>query len=157
MELIVSPALVFLILSLAATLVLNFSSSLFLFSMFNTIILAVVFGNCRPSVEEVDGAWYSFQSSYEDGQDSYDNIVKDEDNDSDVDDDDDQRENYFSDGYDEDDDDSGSDGEIGWEDDDEEIDDNLQRRIEDFIAKVNKGWREEWLRENHQNQTSKLG
>ncbi|KAJ9173479.1 hypothetical protein P3X46_016603 [Hevea brasiliensis] len=132
--------IVLLILSLAATLVLNFSSSLFFFSMLNTIILAVIVGSYGPSVEEGDGVWYSFQSSYDDH--SNDSCSED--------DDDDSKENYFSDGYDEDDDDSGGDGEIGWEDDDG-VDDNLRRRIEDFISKVNKGWREEWLRENLHN------
>ncbi|OMO97403.1 hypothetical protein CCACVL1_04568 [Corchorus capsularis] len=34
----------------------------------------------------------------------------------------------------------------GWSDE-EEIDDDLQKRIEDFIAKVNNGWREERLKE----------
>lgn len=151
MKFIVTPALVFLILSFAATLVLNFSSTLFLFSMLNTVILAVVVGSYRPSVEEGDGGWYSFQSWYEEVEDAYD---KDEDYDSD-DDDDYEKENDFSDGYDRDDE-GDRDGEIGWEDDDEEEDDNLQRRIEEFIAKVNRGWRDEWLRENHQTQ-SKLG
>lgn len=56
-----------------------------------------------------------------------------------------------SDGYDEDDDDDddGSDEEVGWTDEEQDDDnDDLNKRIEEFIAKVNKGWREEWLREN---------
>ncbi|EEF51016.1 conserved hypothetical protein [Ricinus communis] len=151
MKLIASPALVFLILSLAATSVLKFSSPLFVFSLFNTIILAIVVGSYRPSDDEVDGSCYTFQPSYENKEYACDDF-KDDNGSNYVDDDDDddhRKEDWFSDGYDEDDDDSGSDGEIGWEDDDnEETDGSFRRRIEDFIAKVNKGWREEWLTEH---------
>jgi hypothetical protein len=43
---------------------------------------------------------------------------------------------------------------IGWQDVAEELDDdNLEKRIEDFIAKVNKGWREEMLREGTNKQS----
>ena len=62
------------------------------------------------------------------------------------DEEDDYEEYHGSDGYEEDDDDSGSDDEVGWEDE-ERYDDNLQKRIEDFIAKVTNGWKEEKLRE----------
>ncbi|XP_012087235.1 secreted acidic protein 1A [Jatropha curcas] len=161
MKLLGLPVLLFLILSLSSALVLNFSSQFFLFSLFNTLVLSIIIlGSNRPSsTDEIDGAWFYSHQDQNDDMFHYTNNIKDEyknHGDDDSDDDDCRKENYFSDGYDEDDDDSSSDGEVGWDDDDEEeeevIDENLQRRIEDFIAKVNKGWREEWLRENLDNQ-----
>lgn len=53
---------------------------------------------------------------------------------------------HGSDGYDKDDDDNSSDDESCWQDE-EEYDNNLERRIESFIAKVNEEWRKERLRE----------
>ncbi|WCJ26062.1 hypothetical protein M5689_007909 [Euphorbia peplus] len=151
---------------------LNISSSLFLFSLFNAIILALIIGNYRPSIEESDEGW---PSSYGNGEvahevngyenDGEENNVRkeselsngdryDEDNDSsgsDVDNEENvgKRESKWSDGYDEDEDSSGSDGEIGWDEDENEVEDiSLRRRIEEFIAEVNKRWREEWLEDN---------
>ena len=65
---------------------------------------------------------------------------------------DDESEDYSfdSDGYNEDDDDNGSDDEVGWGDMDEH-NSNLEKRIEDFIDKVNKGWKEERLRDSLSN------
>ncbi|KAJ6705694.1 TRANSMEMBRANE PROTEIN [Salix purpurea] len=53
-----------------------------------------------------------------------------------------------------DDDDDGSAGVIGRQDVAEEFDDNLEKRIEDFIAKVNKRWREEKLIEASNKQST---
>ncbi|KAJ6671574.1 TRANSMEMBRANE PROTEIN [Salix viminalis] len=47
----------------------------------------------------------------------------------------------------EDDNSNGSAAEIGWQDVDEQFDENLEKRIEEFIAKVNNGWRKEKLRD----------
>ncbi|CAI0413942.1 unnamed protein product [Linum tenue] len=81
-------------------------------------------------------------------------------------------------GYDEDDDDDGSDGEVGWldegdcEEEEEEVavvdddkyhrlyevdggevlDYNLEKRAEEFITKVTKGWRDELLRDHQTEQ-----
>ncbi|KAJ8767593.1 hypothetical protein K2173_018151 [Erythroxylum novogranatense] len=150
MNLIGRPLLAFLVLSVAATLVLKFSSPLFIFSLFNAIILFIVLGNHRPSGDEVEEFFqYSSQSSF---ADDYGDYVKDDNGGSDMEDDNEDRSEFDgSDGYDEDDDDDGSEGEVGWEDD-EEPDENLESRIEDFIAKVIKGWREEWLMDNLHNE-----
>lgn len=146
MKLVGIPILVFLVLCLAAILILDISSPFFLYPLFNIIILVIIFGSYRPYVDKVDGVFPSFPDEV--GDDVYDNIRDGSDN---SDDDDDYKQNYGSDGYEEDDDDNGSDGEIGWQDD-EEFDDNLERRIEEFIAKVNTGWKEEQLEDNLHNQ-----
>ncbi|KAF9685735.1 hypothetical protein SADUNF_Sadunf03G0085000 [Salix dunnii] len=59
-----------------------------------------------------------------------------------------------SDGCDKDDDNNGGAGVIGPQDVAEEFDDNLKKRIEEFIAKVNKRWREEMLIEATNKQSS---
>lgn len=78
---------------------------------------------------------------------------KDQDNDNGKDND---EKYYCSDGCDEDDDedDNGGAGVIGQQDVAEEFDDNLKKRIEEFIAKVNKRWREEMLIEAANKQSS---
>lgn len=127
---------------------LGFSSSpLLVFSVFNTIIIAILIGNYRPSTEEVEGVMPPFLPQNEeeiDAQDDtgdYINCKEDENEDEDED------EVYHgSDGYDKDDDDNSSDDESCWQDE-EEYDNNLERRIESFIAKVNEEWRKERLRE----------
>ncbi|KAL9387176.1 hypothetical protein Peur_020300 [Populus x canadensis] len=75
---------------------------------------------------------------------------KDHDNDNGKDND---EKHSFSDGCNEDDYNNGSAGVICCQDVAEEFDDNLEKRIEDFIAKVNKGWREEMLREGTNKQS----
>ncbi len=121
---------------------LRFSSSpLLVYSVFNMIIIVILIGNYRPSSEEVDGAMPPFLPLYEgekDTQDDTGNYIDHED-----------EENHGSDGNDkddDDDDDGSGDDEICWQDE-EEYDNNLERRIEDFIAKVNEEWRKERLRE----------
>ncbi|CAL5432860.1 unnamed protein product [Camellia sinensis] len=81
------------------------------------------------------------------------NVYKHEDYDDDDENVDYDGDYYDSDGYDEDNDDDGSDDVVGWEDDDEEeeeeeeYDDDLESKVEEFIAKVIKGWKEEQLTE----------
>lgn len=133
------------------------SNPLFVFSLFNIIIFAIIVGDHRPSTEEVGGILPFLY-----GEDATDDI---EDDDSEkhcnmdgyvngskeVDDQDDESEedegDYDSDGYYEDDDDNSSNDEIGWGDTDES-DDNLEGRVEDFIDRVYKGWQEERLRDS---------
>ncbi|KAI3410231.1 uncharacterized protein J3R85_018926 [Psidium guajava] len=133
------------------------SSPLFVFFALNFVVLAILLGSHSPNHREIERR-FSFSlneeirvddthadeneapiddGGYEDGGHSNDDVI--------------------SDGYEEDDDDSGSDGEIGWcndEDDDEaskkdeDGDNNLEKRSEDFIARVIKGWWEERVRED---------
>lgn len=137
-----------LILCLAAILVLSFwlsnrehklhgflNNPLLLFSVFNIIIVAIIVLSCRPSSEEVDRNWPIFLPLCEEGYtqgDTGDYIEDDE-------------EYHGSDGYDEDNDDDSSDDEIFWQE--EEYDDNLEMKIESFIAKVYEERRKERLRE----------
>ncbi|KAM2819226.1 hypothetical protein PS2_037670 [Malus domestica] len=122
------PTPIFLLLFLASLLVLSYflqsisrrnlhfsSNPPFVFLLFNIIIVAIIVGNHRPSSVEADDIISFVYHSYELEEDG-------------------------ADGYDKDDDDNGSEGEIGWGDMDE-YDYNLEKRIEDFIDKVNKGWR----------------
>lgn len=127
---------------------LGFSSSpLLVFSVFNTIIIAILIGNYRPSTEEVEGVMPPFLPQNEEEIDAQDDTgdyinCKEDENEDEVED-----EVYHgSDGYDKDDDDNSSDDESCWQDE-EEYDNNLERRIESFIVKVNEEWRKERLRE----------
>ncbi|KAF9676194.1 hypothetical protein SADUNF_Sadunf09G0112900 [Salix dunnii] len=61
--------------------------------------------------------------------------------------DNDDEKHSCSDGCNEDDNSNGSAAEIGWQDVDEQFDENLKKRIDDFIAKVNYGWRKEMSRD----------
>ena len=129
---------------------LGFSSSpLLVFSVFNTIIIAILIGNYRPSTEEVEGVMPPFLPQNEgekDAQDDTGDYINGREDENEYEDEDEDEEYHGSDGYDEDDDDNGSDDETCWQDD-EEYDKNLERRIESFIAKVNEEWRKERLRE----------
>ncbi|XP_030524864.1 prostatic spermine-binding protein-like [Rhodamnia argentea] len=133
------------------------SSPLFMFLALNFIVLAILLGSPNPTDHEV-GRRFSFSFNEEvrvDDIDADENEVyvdegKDEDSDH-------SNDEVTSDGYEEDDDDSGSDGEIGWCNDedgdeapekDEDGDNNLEKRSEDFIARVIKGWWEERVRED---------
>ncbi|CAL5359935.1 unnamed protein product [Camellia sinensis] len=90
--------------------------------------------------EDTDNTYEEQSSSNNYNNDNYDN------------DDDKNDDEYYhgSDGYNGENDDDGSDGVVGW-DDDEEFDNDLESRIEGFIAKVIKGWKEELSRENLHN------
>ncbi|KAB1217113.1 hypothetical protein CJ030_MR4G021208 [Morella rubra] len=125
------------------------SSPLLLFSVFNTIIVFLLFGNYRPfSSEEVDGVWPPLFSVYEGEEEREEAKTNDI---GDYSEDDEDEEFCGSDGYDEDDDDdSSSDDDIFWQD--EEDDTHLNIRIESFIAKMNEEWRKERLREIYCNQ-----
>ncbi|KAB2626733.1 hypothetical protein D8674_020351 [Pyrus ussuriensis x Pyrus communis] len=114
------------------------SNRVAVFFMFNVIFITIVFGSFRPSKEEferyevkndtkeeetkVDDYYCDYSSDYEEGS-----------------------EYYGSDGYDEDEDDDGSyDDDIDSEEFfGEEKDSDLERRTENFIAKVTTKWREE--------------
>ncbi len=105
-----------------------------MFSVFNTIIVAILVLSCTPSSEEVDPNWPIFLplcEEYPQG-DTGDYIEEDE-------------EYHGSDGYDEDNDDGSSDDEVFWHE--EEYDDKLEMKIESFIAKVYEERRKERLRE----------
>ncbi|KAB2622549.1 phosphopantothenoylcysteine decarboxylase subunit VHS3 [Pyrus ussuriensis x Pyrus communis] len=167
------PRPIFLLLFLASALVLSYflqsisrrdlqfsSNPLFVFSLFNIIIGAIIVGNHRPSSGEADDAISFVYHSYEleeDGADDSEDAKSDKysslegcdhcrDHVDDNDDGESEDGDFDFEGYEEDDDDNGSDDEIGWGDMDE-YDCNLEKRIEDFIDKVNKGWREERLRD----------
>ncbi|KAB2088737.1 hypothetical protein ES319_A03G018500v1 [Gossypium barbadense] len=114
-----------------------------LFVLFNAMLISVTFASQKQSTNEVDGEFTYLGSSCEVGA-SFDDtqqcgdmvdVCRDdtgcsdgyyEDDDSDSDDNDDHDDGWFAEG---------------------EYSDDLQRRIEDFIAKVNNGWREELLNE----------
>ncbi|CAK9173140.1 unnamed protein product [Ilex paraguariensis] len=136
------------------------SNGMFVFSVLNILICAILAISFQPSADDID-AFFPFLFVYGVGKDQTEEIHDasegcsspgsiisyynngDDDNDEIVD-------IYYLDGYEEDDDDNGSDGEIGWNDDDEkeeEYDENFESRIEEFIAKVINGWREELLME----------
>lgn len=120
------------------------SSPIFVFSVFNIIICAIIVKCESKSAQDFDGLMAFFGLVYEEETEeiTYE-MYSDSDDDADA---------HFhnSDGYD---------SEIEWtegsggdedEDDDnekKEYDENLESRIEEFIAKVIKGWREEILME----------
>jgi hypothetical protein len=167
MKLVALP--VFLTFFLAAALVVNFSSAVLLYLLFNFLIVFIIFWSYKPCKEEIDELWLPLLSSCGDAyvkskgeNESTENAepscdvagdicvnIKGEndnnDNGNGIDNDDERH--SCSDGCNEDDDNNGSAAEIGWQDVDEEIDENLEKRIEVFIAKVNYGWREEMLRD----------
>ncbi|XVF10744.1 hypothetical protein REPUB_Repub07fG0209100 [Reevesia pubescens] len=119
-----------------------FYSSLSQYILFNAIIIAVIFGSHKPSIDEFDGVYPYLHSLYE-ADASFDNT--EEYSDVDVYEDDICSSNGYQEDDDEDDDDN-DDMNDGW-DDEEEDGDDLQKRIEDFIAEVTNGWREERLKE----------
>lgn len=125
----------------------SFSVVLMVF-VFNTMIFAFLVKGYMPSYEEFDNFDWSlpFQLMVDGMKEEHEEYRC---NNIDTGDDDDNDDYCYpcSDGYNEDDDDDSSDEEVGWADE-EQDDDDLDKRIEEFIAKVNKGWREEWLREN---------
>lgn len=110
---------------------------LFAFSMFNIIIFAIVVGSQHSSAEEVERVCTYLCPPYEpegdkhaDTQDNSDKLNSSEGN------------------NDEDDDKTGR----GRQDMEDEYDVSLERKIEDFIDKVNRRWREEKLMDNLSNQ-----
>ena len=149
MKLVCSPIPARIILCVLALLVLKSLSTLIskhcnlefsysplsLFILFNAITVALIVGSHNPSIDEFDGVFSYLCSLYEVGA-SFDNT--EECSDVNVFEDD----TCGSDGYHGDDE---GDTDDSWHDEEEY--DDLQKRIEDFIAKVNNGWREERLKE----------
>ena len=170
MKLVALP--VFLIFFLVAALAMNFSSAVFLYLLLNFLIWVIIFWSYKPCKEELE-LWppllpscgdasvnskgenesnENAESSCDVAGDTYVDIKgengnndKAQDNSNDVDNDDEKH--SCSDGCNEDDNSNGSAAEIGWQDVDEQSDENLKKRIEDFIAKVNYGWRKEMSRD----------
>ncbi|XP_057463660.1 uncharacterized protein LOC130753536 [Actinidia eriantha] len=155
MKLVCVPIFLLLILCALTLLLINFSfsfspdilgfssSNLFVFSVFQTLICVILAKSYSPSPDAFDGLLHVHQFDYTEELQTEETYGDDnEDNDSYY---------YDSDGYDEDDDDNGSDGVVGWDDDEEEFDDDLESKIEGFIAKVVAGWKEELLREKLHN------
>ncbi|GKV38149.1 hypothetical protein SLEP1_g46091 [Rubroshorea leprosula] len=119
-----------------------------LFLVFNTLIVVLIIGSHKSAVNE-DGKgmpfscfFYGVGSVYDDA-----NTILEENYEEEDDEDEGDGDGCASDGYYEDDDDNGRDDDDNddWDDYTNEYDENLARRIEDFIAKVNEGWREERL------------
>ncbi|KAJ0051661.1 hypothetical protein Pint_00256 [Pistacia integerrima] len=101
------------------------------FVMFNVIIITIFLGSSKPSAMDFD--WF-FNPSPIVHETYYDDSYDDDDDDD----------CHGHDGYDEDNDDD-----LGTEDveSEDEIDNDLERKIEEFIAKVNSKWREESIAE----------
>lgn len=119
----------------------------FVFSIFSIVFSTVLVKWDRESVENFDGIMTFLSSLYELKYDLDEVRTYESCSDSDED-----TYSYDSDGYEEDeDDDEDEDGEIGWDEEDDENDESLTRRIEDFIAMMIRGWREELLMENINN------
>ncbi|KAL3743183.1 hypothetical protein ACJRO7_018478 [Eucalyptus globulus] len=133
------------------------SSPVFVFLVINFIVLAILLGSLSPTDHEVERRF-----SLPFNEEVWVNDAEDDENEVHIDGGEDEDDGHpdddvTSDGYEEDDDDSGSDGEIGWYNDedgdeasekDEDGDNNLEKRSEDFIARVMKGWWEERMRED---------
>lgn len=136
-----------------------FVSPIFVFAACNAIIYAIIIVECGTrQVQDFDGliivTLFGFVL-YEVGEEEIEEIIEDELMSSDSDDHKSSG-SYFndSDGYDSDIEWSDDDEEEEEDDDDEkdECDDNLESRIEEFIAKMIKGWREELVIEKSKRQ-----
>ncbi|KAK8578741.1 hypothetical protein V6N13_142016 [Hibiscus sabdariffa] len=111
------------------------------FLLFNAIIVSVIVVSHKQSIDGFDGVCSASQvgaslDHSEQCSDISEPYYEDD--------------TVLSDGYYEDDDHDGDgdgDGDDSWYGAEEEYVDDLQQRSEDFIAKVNNGWREEWLSE----------
>lgn len=125
---------------------------LLLFLVFNTLLVTLIIGSHKSPPNE-DGKGMPFSCHFYGVGSVYDDagtILKENYDAEDDEEDEGDGDGCASDGYYEDDDDNGSDDDDNddWDDCRNEYDENLERRIEDFIAKVNKGWREERLMED---------
>lgn len=116
---------------------------LLMYSLFSIILFSIIIESYKPYSKEDD------QDStplylHEEGEYSPDHIKRTPDEESDYED------YHGSDGYEVDDQndvyESGDDDDVTW-DDEERFDENLQKRVEDFIAKVTDGWKEEKMRD----------
>ncbi|PON35864.1 hypothetical protein TorRG33x02_350580 [Trema orientale] len=134
------------------------SSRVVVFFIFNVIVITIFFGSFKPfkdcdrciavsnpahKVDHEQCYLKEVAKEHNDDQEYYD----DDDNYSD----DDDYEYHGSDGYDEDVDDdddcSSDDDDDNWLCSEERDSSDLQRRSEEFIAKINKRWREEKISE----------
>lgn len=108
---------------------------IFVFSIFSVVFSTVLVKWDRESVENFDGIMTFLSSLYQLKYDLDEARIYESCSDSDED-----TYSYDSDGYEEDED-----------EEDDENDESLTRRVEDFIAMMIRGWREELLMENINN------
>ncbi|CAA3033776.1 Hypothetical predicted protein [Olea europaea subsp. europaea] len=142
--------LIFMLLILCASISFIFSSfslssygnlgvfwgtRIFVFSIFSVVFSTVLVKWDRESVENFDGIMTFLSSLYQLKYDLDEARIYESCSDSDED-----TYSYDSDGYEEDED-----------EEDDENDESLTRRVEDFIAMMIRGWREELLMENINN------
>lgn len=129
------------------SIVVKRSPRVAVFFMFNVIIITIFRGNLKPSTEDTDNWLLSFLGhlvyELEEAATSKDETTRAEDYDeaSDVD----HEYDHGYDGYDEDNDDDG--GEDDSFNSDDEEDKDLERRVEEFIAKNYRQRREELIYE----------
>ncbi|GLT40396.1 hypothetical protein SLA2020_145350 [Shorea laevis] len=147
MTLVWRPVLAVLVLSIAAILVLilnnhgfSFSHPLIIFSVLNTIIVASILGRHKSPVDETERDM-PFFSNLDEVEDAYNPIIQEK-HKEEKEEEEEDGEVCISDDYDEDDHDNGSD------DDGDGYDENLERKVEAFIAKVTESWRKERSMEN---------
>ncbi|KAK4578556.1 hypothetical protein RGQ29_028591 [Quercus rubra] len=129
-------------------IVLKKSSRGAVFFVFNVIVITICRGSFKPSDGDFDYFLSFHPIVYEFDDDTKDEAKYEDYDDSDVDDSDvdDSDEYHGDDGYDEDDDDDGEGSDDDVDSDDEQVED-LETRIEDFIAKSHRQWREELIYE----------
>ena len=115
------------------------------FFVFNVLVITICRGSLssKPSDGDYDYLLSFPPIVYEFDDDTKDEAKYGDYDDSDVDDSD---EYHGDDGYDEDDDDGGEGSDDDVDSDDEQVED-LETRIEDFIAKGHRQWREELIYE----------
>ncbi|KAF5744321.1 hypothetical protein HS088_TW08G00922 [Tripterygium wilfordii] len=128
------------------------SSNLAMFFFLNVVMILILLGSAKPPAEEFDGLFsflssaYGFSGSKEKENDHDKELSFETDGDHYSCSDEGEAGDDENHGCDEDsDDDNGAEEEDGADDDCSDSD--LERRIEEFIAKVNNTWREEILRE----------
>ncbi|XP_039011533.1 uncharacterized protein LOC120140629 [Hibiscus syriacus] len=132
-------ALILCVVTLKSLSTCNFEFSynhLSLFVLFNAIIVSVIFVSHKQSIDESDGDCSVSEVGASFDQTERSDIVDVYKDDTDI-----------SSGYCEDDDHENN-NDCSCYGGEEEYGDDLHQRIEDFIAKVNNGWREECLSEN---------
>ncbi|XP_065631007.1 uncharacterized protein LOC136068171 [Quercus suber] len=126
-------------------IVVKKSSRVAVFFVFNVIVITI----CRGSLsfKPSDGD-FEYSLSFPPVVYEFDDDTKAEAKDEDYDDSavDDSDEYHGDDGYEEDDDDDGEGSDDDVDSDDEQVED-LETRIEDFIAKSHRQWREELIYE----------
>lgn len=114
------------------------SSPVFMFCICNLIVVTVLPGSLRPSDGEFDSFVSLLLAEHVKEEEKGEEMVEEEEEEE-------EEDFHGYDGYDEDNDDNGSE-DVDTDSEDEGGDD-LNRKIEEFIAKINREWREERLRE----------